>query len=92
MVEHSEPDSEGIVYANSKGISIIPEDYPLEDLDFEPLIFDCTKPDKEIFDSLSDWIQDQIRKSVDYAGSDLEKYLETGEGTNEESNDDDSPI
>lgn len=94
VVEYSEPDSEGIVYANSKGISIIPEDYPLENLDFEPLIFDCTKPDKEVFDSLSNWIQDQIRKSVDYAGSDLEKYLETGEenSSSGESDDDDSPI
>lgn len=78
-VVHKDPDEDGMVYANMRGVSAIPEDYPLPDLEFEPIIFDCDNPDREVFEGLTSFVRDQIRGQQNYAGSKLEAILE-GEG------------
>jgi hypothetical protein len=75
-IKHSEPTEEGIVYANFDGVQELPEDYPVPELDKEFTVFDTENPDKEVFDSLWDRTQDQIRTSQGYAGSRLEGICE----------------
>jgi hypothetical protein len=80
-VVHSEPNTEGLVYANMDiaGIAALPDDYPVPEVDYEPLIFDTSDPCRDTFDSLGTYTQDTVRKSIGYAGSELEAILE-GQG------------
>lgn len=39
----------------------------------EPKVFDVDNPDMEVFKSLPQWIQDKIKKNLNYSGSKLEK-------------------
>jgi len=39
-------------------------------------IFDFDEPDKEVFESLPDWLQDRIKDAVNYEGSPLQELLE----------------
>ena len=69
-------DNADITYANCKGISELPEDYPLGEVDINAVVFDCNNPDKEVFDKLWDRTQDLITSSVGYEGSELQAVLE----------------
>lgn len=94
-VEYSKPDKDDLVYPNVAGYSELPEDYPAEvNVDYETLIFKTSKPEKDVFMSLNSYLQNEIRTSEGYAGSELEAALE-GEGAagsvEEESADEDSP-
>lgn len=73
---HSDPDDEGFVYANARGVTAIPEDYPLPALEFDPLIFDCDNPDPEVFEKLGSYTQDHVRTQEGFAGSKLEAILD----------------
>ena len=63
---HTEPTKDGIVYANCKGIQELPEDYPIPEVDITKIVFDCSNPDKEVFDKLWDSTKDKIRKGVNW--------------------------
>lgn len=75
-------DKDGFVYPRMRGVSEIPDDYPVDDLDFVPLTFNLDEPDKEVFASLYTHTQDRIRASIGYVGSDAEKVLD-GEGADD---------
>ena len=74
MIEHNEKD--GIFYANYRGVSEIPDDYPLPECVIDRVVFDTEEPDKAVFDKLWDSTKDQIRASEGYAGSQLEGICE----------------
>lgn len=78
-ISHSEPDKDGLVYANMSAVSEIPVDYPVPEVEEDFFIFDLDSPDRELFASLNSWVQGQIRNSEGYAGSPTEAALE-GEG------------
>ena len=93
QVKHNVND--GITYANFEGVSEIPEDYPLPDIAINKVIFDCDNPDKAVFDKLWDRTKDEIRSSLDYAGSELEGICEgtvTAPAKTEDEGDDDIPF
>lgn len=69
-------DNADIMYANCKGISELPEDYPLPEVDINAVVFDCNNPDVEVFEKLWDRTKDLITSSVGYAGSELQAVLE----------------
>jgi len=72
---HSEPNAEGIFYANCKGVSELPEDYPVPEVEINRVVFDTSDPDVEVFNKLWDRTKRLITGSVGYAGSNLEKVL-----------------
>lgn len=99
LVTHTDPakDKDGFVYANTKiqDVSGLPEDYPVPEIDVDTFFFDTDEPSKDIFDKLGTFLQDKIRLSVDYAGSELEAALEGNATVNQKNIDaksDDSPI
>lgn len=49
----------------------------------DPKIFDPEDPDLEVFLTLPDWIQDQIKENLNYEGSALEKLVEGHKGDSE---------
>ena len=91
-VVYKDPTDDGIVYANMVGVSELPEDYPVDVPDFDPLLFKLEEPSKEVFDNLYDYTQKHIRGSVGDAVSEAEAILE-GDASHEskqEEEDDDS--
>ena len=73
----SDPEkTDGITYANMKGMSPLPEDYPVADYDGEFIVFDMGAPDRAVFEALRENTKDQIRTSEGYAGSAVEAALE----------------
>ena len=77
MIEHRES-NEGKVFPRIAGYSEIPEDYPVEDIEYNPVVFDMNAPDPSVFSQLSDFLKGYIRESVGYLGSDVEKILDGG--------------
>jgi hypothetical protein len=73
-IEHNQKDDK--TYANIAGLSQLPEDYPVGDPQSDLYFFDSLNPDPAIAATLSDYIKDHIRGSIDYVGSDLEKVIE----------------
>ena len=68
VMSHSEPNAEGIVYANCKGIQELPEDYPLPEVAINELVFNADEPDQAIFDKLYDRTQLLITNSPSWKG------------------------
>ena len=97
-IEYSDPDDEGFVYPNCNGISAFPEDFPAPEVEYNKLTFDLENPNRDVFEGLNSWVQDQIRSSEGYAGSELEAILEgdapapAQETDADEEEDADSPI
>jgi hypothetical protein len=94
-IVYSDPEkTDGVTYANMKGISAIPEDYPVADYDGEFIVFDTGTPDRAVFEALRANTKEQIRTSEGYAGSALEAALEGEVKTpaQEEEFDDDIPF
>lgn len=77
-VRHSDPkdDKEGFVYPRMEGISELPEDYPVDVPEFDPIIFNLDEPSKEVFDNLYEFTQNRIRASIGYPGSAAEGILD----------------
>lgn len=64
---HSAPQGdEGIVYANCKGVSEIPEDYPLAETVINEYVFDSDNPDREAWDQMWDSTKERVRKAVNW--------------------------
>lgn len=99
-IVHTEKNAEGKQYANIEGVTQLPEDTDVPAVPFEPLIFDTSAPTQQAADRLTSYQKDLVRKSIGYAGSDLEKFIESepGSGENKEGpedhtdDNDDSPI
>lgn len=64
-------DNAEITYANCKGISELPEDYPCEEIEINRIIFDAQSPDADVFEKLWDRTKVLIRKGVDWDESRL---------------------
>lgn len=62
--------------------------------DCDVFIFDYDKPNKEVFEKLSEFRQDQIKQAVNYQGSAVQVMLEGGADDSAEQSEDneDSPI
>ena len=74
--EKKTKDGKEVVYFNIKGVSEVPEDYPVAELDIDTFTFDTSAPTKEGFDRLSDRNQASIKDSVGYEGSELQAVCE----------------
>ena len=85
---HTEPNADGIVYANCKGIQELPEDYPVPEVEINRVVFDCNNPDAEVFGKLWDRTQDKIRAGVNWDESSLGSVASNVEQSEEVSNDD----
>jgi hypothetical protein len=83
-VVHTEPNEDGLIYANIKEVTELPEDFPSGDVKGETYFFDATEPDPEIAQGFTDHVRNHFRTSVDYVGSELEKVIETGSATSQE--------
>jgi hypothetical protein len=100
-VGHSDPKGdEGTVYPEIRGLSALPEDYPVGETDGKVLFFDMDNPSKEVFDGFPDYIKAHIRSSEQYIGSKTEQFLESDGGSENtpsgssgpDDTDEDSPI
>lgn len=49
-----------------------------------PKVFDFDEPDYEVFKSLPEWLQGEIKESLDYGGSKLEQMIENGGAVKDE--------
>lgn len=78
-IEHKE--FNGKQYAKVKAISGVPEGMAVPELDNEPRVFDWDAPDKAVWDTLPDWIQEKITTALNYKGSNVEAMVlgNTGE-------------
>lgn len=72
--------ADGKIYVNVAGITAMrPKDsQKAPELKNPPKVFDLDAPDLEIFGSLPEWVQDKIKKNLNYQGSPLQKALEGG--------------
>lgn len=103
-IVHSDPKEDGKVYANIGAVTQLPEEVDVPALPVDFLLFDTSAPTAAAAERLSKYQKDLIRKSVGYAGSNLEAIIEAADkGNNDTStgattnnvpdlNDDDSPI
>jgi hypothetical protein len=62
----TKPNAKGIVYCNCKAIQEVPEDYPLPEMNFVPFVFDCTNPDKKLWDTIWDSTKNKIKAGVEW--------------------------
>lgn len=97
-IVHTAPNTEGKQYANIEGVTQLPEDTDVPAIPFEPFVFDTSAPTQQAVDRLTSYQKDLVRRSVGYAGSVLEKFIESepgsggdNEGDDKEDNED-SPI
>ena len=77
----------GKVYANVAGISPMraKDAKTAPDLVNDPVCFDLSEPDLDVFNSLPDWIKDVITSNLEFSGSALAKLLgESAEDQGEE--------
>jgi hypothetical protein len=80
MVTLVQSESKGKVYNNVAAVSAM---RPKEAAKAPPLvnegkIFDFYSPDMEVFKSLPDWLQEEAKNALDFAGSPLEALLNGG--------------
>lgn len=103
-IVHSDPKEDGKVYANISAVTQLPEEVEVPALPVDFLLFDTSAPTAAAAERLSKYQKDLIRKSVGYAGSNLEAIIEAADkGNNDTSagsttnsgpdlDDEDSPI
>lgn len=77
-------DGKEVKYYNPKGLSGVPEDYPVAELDVPTFVFDTDAPTKEGFDKLNNRCQELIKGSIGYAGSKLQAACEGDVGEPQE--------
>lgn len=75
-ISHTDPTSDGKVYANVEGAAQLPEDYAVPKVPFVPVFFDTTSPDPVVAAMLTKYQKDILRKSQGYAGSKLEQVID----------------
>lgn len=92
--------ADGKIYVNVAGITSMrsKDAQKAPELKNPPKVFDLDAPDLEIFGSLPEWVQEKIKKNLNYQGSPLQVALEGGEkpkkkeeAPQQEDNDDDKP-
>lgn len=77
-IEHNTVDKDGVevTYGNYRGVSPIPEDYPLPDREEEEFtLFSLRDPSRELWDSFNDRLKGQIKEGIHWVGSDAETFL-----------------
>lgn len=102
MIEIKHKLVNGVTRMNINSVSKAPKKNPYTGGEFEVpapdcdvYIFDWDSPNKEVFDKLSEFRQEQIKQAVNYQGSAVQKMLDgvpSDEGEESEGSDEDSPI
>lgn len=88
-VVHGDVTADGKQYANIKGVTELPEDYPISQQETELFFFDTTDPDPSIVERMTDNVKNFLRTSQGYVGSELERIVEGGAV---EAQDDEAPF
>lgn len=87
-IVHSDPKEDGKVYANISAVTQLPEEVDVPALSVDFLLFDTSAPTAAAAERLSKYQKDLIRKSVGYAGSNLEAIIEAADKGNQGSSSD----
>lgn len=72
------------VYVDVGNVTPPMKGLPVPELKNDPVIFDLDEPDMETYERLPDWVQEKLRKNLEYEGSPLQKLLEGAVSKKEE--------
>lgn len=64
-----------IVFDNISDVAPLMRGMKVPPLENDPVVFDLTSPNLEVFESLPDWMQNIIKENLEYDGSKLERAL-----------------
>lgn len=96
MIEISHKNVNGVTRMNITGVTKPMNGIPVNDPDCDTYIFDFENPDKEVFEKLSEFRQDQIKAANNYQGSAVQLMLDgqrsSDEGQSGAESEEDSPI
>lgn len=89
MVQITQTEKDGKVFANLEGVSGIPKELPAPKAEGELLLYDMSAPDEAVFEKLPEWIRGKIKASEEWQGGhtgaeELDIDTDTGEITEEE--------
>jgi hypothetical protein len=65
----------GIVYDNIADINPLMKGMTVPPLENDPVVFDLTSPNLEVFESLPEWMQGLIKDNLEFDGSKLERAI-----------------
>ncbi len=89
MVQITQTEKDGKVFANLEGVSGIPKGLPTPKAEGELLLYDMSAPDEAVFEKLPEWIRGKIKASEEWQGGhtgaeELDIDKDTGEITEED--------
>ena len=89
MVQITQTEKDGKVFANLEGVSGIPKGLPAPKAEGELLLYDMSAPDETVFEKLPEWIRGKIKASEEWQGGhtgaeELDIDEDTGEIKKEE--------
>ena len=68
-------DHAGKTFTNIGNVTPAMKGIPVPELVNDTKVFSLEEPDKDVFDSLPDWLQEKVENNLEFAGSPLDKLL-----------------